>query len=135
MFHVRFDAAPLRAKAQDLRLLPTHVDEVVHEALLNVTHDEVEQEIIPATPRSALVQTASGVHVHMQDRWTVTDHGDSVSIDNLAPYGGFVAKYPDHFGARVEAHHNRRLHAAIEALPEHLEARMRDALPEMLARL
>lgn len=135
MFHVRFDAAPLRAKAQDLRLLPARVDVVVHEALLRVTQDEVTEEIVPNTPRSVLVQTASGVHLHMQDRWIVTDHGDSVSIDNLAPYGGFVAKYPDHFGARVEAHYNRELNAAIEALPEHLETRMRDALPEMLARL
>lgn len=135
MLRVTMQAAPLRAKAQDMTLLAQRIQDILSAALYDAALDETDR-IARATPRS-VVRTTTGRRVHMQDQWTVTDHGDDgVSIDNPTLYAGYVGQEPvDAFGSRVAAYHNRALRAELDAAPEHIQATLAATLPRHLSTL
>jgi hypothetical protein len=131
MLRIRFDVAPLHAKAQVLARLDVRWLAILHLALLRVAGYEAER-LARATPRSLLIPVSRAIQAHMQDRWTVTDHGDHVSIDNPADYAGFVGDEPDIFGARVATYHNRELRAELDAAPENIRNDLAVELPPLL---
>jgi hypothetical protein len=125
VFRITIDTRALHAAPADIRALQRAYLALVFTALRVATLAKIDRIAIN-TPRSLVEQEpGGGVHYHLQDRWSLGENAEGVSIENPAAYAGFVAKEPaDAYGSRVEAYHNRVLRAELDTIPEDVRAGM-----------
>lgn len=117
MLSVRINLEKMIAQAQALPGLRAQALMRAREAVFTAARDETDQ-LATVTPRSLVVRDASGVHVHMADRWTCEATDVGAVIRNPAPYADYVA----HGTRRMNA--NPDLERALDDLEANITARV-----------